>query len=149
MNTESAGTDAGINESGSAKDQLDELSKFANSSGEDFVPAGGGVDAGGQGRASGVDNGAMLAGLLGTVSIVVATRRGDHWKLSDDEAKALGGALDAVVQKYIPDMESSPEFALVAVSLAVIGPRVMADMQMQNAANDEGKDGDKSESKSA
>lgn len=118
---------------GSEKDQLKELSLLA-SDGEDFNPGKEGVggDKVGGGAAVNVDTGAVMGSLMTAVFAVLAARRGDHWMLSEGEAMSLGGAVAAVLDKYVPDMESGPEFALVMVSLTVIGPRAMTDIKVRD-----------------
>ncbi|MAK42706.1 MAG: hypothetical protein CMN80_00935 [Spongiibacter sp.] len=61
---------------------------------------------------------------------VVASRRGDHWKIADDEAQQLGAATDAVLQKYLPDIQTGPEVALVLTAGMVFLPRIMTDQQL-------------------
>lgn len=61
---------------------------------------------------------------------VVATRRGEHWKLSGEEAEQLGVATDRVLAKYLPDMQTGPEVALVLTAGMVFLPRMMLDKQL-------------------
>ncbi|HZF30006.1 MAG TPA: hypothetical protein VE907_12865 [Gammaproteobacteria bacterium] len=69
----------------------------------------------------------MCAMLLGvTFNQVLAPRSGDHWKLADEECTALGTAYGAVLDKYFPNLRTGPEAAAIIVTLAVLGPRVMA-----------------------
>lgn len=146
-----AGADAGINESGSPKDQLNELSLLANDAGGDFDPgkAGVGQDAAGSQRGGG-ESGAILGVLVMSVCSIVAARRGDHWNLKPDEAEQIGMAAGAVLDKYMPNVEAGPEFTLVMVCLTVFGPRAMMEAQLQQSGEGEsGKDGDKPESKPA
>lgn len=61
---------------------------------------------------------------------VVATRRGDHWKIKPDEAQQLGTATDKVLQKYLPNMQTGPEVALCLTAGMVFLPRLMMDQQI-------------------
>ena len=80
------------------------------------------------------------AGLLQGIHVVIATRRGQHWLLSDDEAKHYGGALSnalrhlpvTMAQKYV-------DFTALAVAVCMYeAPRIAIDMgirrQMQQQA---------------
>jgi len=73
--------------------------------------------------------GEQCAALCSGLFDVVAARRGERWKLKPDEAIALGGAVDAVLAKYIPSgLESFGEEAvLITVALAIALPRVKGD----------------------
>ncbi len=74
----------------------------------------------------------LCTALLGvTFNHVIAPRRGAHWQLSDGEAKALGEAYGAVLDKYAPSVPAGPEATAVMTSLVVLGPRFMADAQQQ------------------
>lgn len=53
--------------------------------------------------------------------------RFDGWKLSDDEAKAVGKPLAKVLDKYLPNQAGeSPELSLAIVLLAMTGQRYRA-----------------------
>lgn len=158
METEKAGAAAGDSNAGGQKEQLAELALLpgeegqAGGAGQDFSPGPGGSGGGKSGQGS-AETGAMLGVLVSTVCTVVAARRGDHWILRPEEAESVGQAAGAVLDKYVPNVEAGPEFALVMVCLTVFGPRAMADIQMQgqggNAAEQgkQGKDGHKSADK--
>jgi len=73
---------------------------------------------------------------------VVASRRGDHWKLQSEEAKQLGTATDKVLQKYLPDMQTGPEVALVLTAAMVMLPRIMLDQQLAADKDEVKTDGD-------
>lgn len=68
------------------------------------------------------------AALCANLFAVVASRKGEHWLLKEREAQALGGALDAVLAKYIPAGAEryGPEIALVSVAASIILPRMQA-----------------------
>lgn len=149
QDSENFGLDAGDSNAGSEKDQLRDLSRLANENAGDYVPGGDGIGSGTGGSRDAAD-GALIAGLVSTICTLVATRRGEHWKLTEDEAAMFGAAADPVIRKYAPDMEASPEFTLIAVTLAVFAPRVMTDLKLQEAANDDEADsGDKAKRESA
>ncbi len=69
---------------------------------------------------------------------MVAGRRGEHWKIESDEAKSLGLATDRVLQKYLPDLKTGPEVALVLTAGALILPRWVMDKQAQAEAEAKG-----------
>ena len=61
-----------------------------------------------------------IASLLG---VYAATRAGEKWLLSDDEAKAFGEAADKVAVKYLPMLSGYAEetaLALILISYLVI-----------------------------
>lgn len=92
--------------------------------------------------APGVQTGEMVADLLDiTFNGLIAPRRGDHWKLSADESKALGHAYGAVFDKYLPNLQSGPEFAAVIVTVAVIGPKIAQDRAIAAKASQDTKPG--------
>jgi len=66
------------------------------------------------------------SGLCSMVFDVLAARRGEHWRLAPPEAEQLGGALDQVLAKYLPDnMEKwGPEITLLTVSAMIVLPRM-------------------------
>jgi len=66
------------------------------------------------------------SGLCSMVFDVLASRRGDHWRLQAPEAEQLGGALDQVLAKYLPDnMERwGPEITLITVATMIVLPRM-------------------------
>lgn len=83
-----------------------------------------------------IDSGQMCATCLSVGFGLVASRRGNHWALSDEEAEQFGGALGAVLDKYCPDIEGGPEYALIVAAGMVIAPRFLIDKRLE-AANDE------------
>lgn len=83
-----------------------------------------------------IDSGEMCATCLSVGFGLVASRRGDHWALSDQESEQLGGALGAVLDKYCPDIEGGPEYALIVAAGMVVVPRLLIDKKVK-AANDE------------
>lgn len=68
---------------------------------------------------------------------VVAGRRGAHWKLSSEEAQQLGTATDKVLEKYLPDIQTGPEVALVLTAGMVFLPRLMTDQELAAKAETE------------
>lgn len=81
-----------------------------------------------------------ISEIVSTTSLMifgfVATRRGPHWALSEQEATELGKKLEAVLLKYFPEVETGPEVALIVTVAGVMGPRLIAD-QIQGMNNDE------------
>ncbi len=103
--------------------------------------------AGAEGKPDAMPTGDMVAQLLGvTFNHVIAPRRGDHWKINDAEAKALGDAYGAVIDKYWPDFMNGPEIAAVLTSMAVLGPRMMQDAEQSKAKDKAKKPGASDES---
>lgn len=76
----------------------------------------------------------MIAGLSLMVFGLLADRRGDHWRLSEGEAQEFGGASAAVIAKYFPDAQASPEMRLLLVAGAILGVRVMVDVSKRKQA---------------
>lgn len=97
----------------------------------DYDAAGAVADKPGEpaGEPAGMSSAELCAVLLSVGFGFLASRRGEHWALSPDESEQLGSATGAVLDKYVPDLESGPEWALVGVSMMVILPRVMLDRQ--------------------
>lgn len=95
-----------------------------------------------------VRSGELFGGLVAVLCNVVAVRRGDHWQLSQEESEDVGNALAAVIDKYVPDMEAGPEFALVVTCGAVFGPRLLTDLS-QVQQGEGSADADQRESKPA
>ena len=76
--------------------------------------------------------GEACAALAGTVFELVAMRRGEHWRLNNEESQAFGNALDAVLQKYAPQVGNvGPEASLLLVTAAVLMPRIQKDRAAQ------------------
>jgi len=69
------------------------------------------------------------AGLCLSMFDVLASRKGEAWKLKEDEAAQLGSALDRVLAKYIPAGldKYSDETALLVISLGIVLPRLNAE----------------------
>lgn len=74
----------------------------------------------------------MVTAVLTIIFSMMATRRGDHWALSDAESEMLGGALAAVLDKYMPDMKGGPEATLIVVVLLIVGPRAAVDRNIKS-----------------
>jgi len=72
--------------------------------------------------------GKELAGLFQMVYGTLAIRLGAHWQLTDDEAGQLGGATDAVLEKYGAKNAMGPEFTLIVTAGVVTLPRVVLTM---------------------
>lgn len=79
----------------------------------------------------GMDTGEMCSALFNVIFTLMASRRGDHWMLSDAEGEMLGNALAAVLDKYMPGVKGGPEATLIVVVLLLVGPRAMADRQIK------------------
>lgn len=78
-----------------------------------------------------VDTGQVMTELLHiTFNGLVAPKRGDHWKMSHDESKALGYAYAAVIDKYFPNLDLGVELTAIVVTVTVIGPRLGRDQEL-------------------
>lgn len=133
-----------------AKQQAAEIEALANmAETEDFKPDAADLAAPEASAPPRVDVGVMVGTLVGVGFGILADRRGDHWKLADDEASALGGAIGDVIEAYCPNISAGPLPVLGGVSLMVIGPRLMIDQQLAAKAGEKeqggGADGDKRE----
>lgn len=64
--------------------------------------------------------------ICGTISELIASRKGEKYKLSEDEREQLGNALDPVLEKYMPTdgNDISAELSLALVAVAIIAPRM-------------------------
>lgn len=121
---------------------LSQLAEYAPEKQVGAASEGGGVD----GAASAEE----LAVLYRLSFMFMATRKGAHWMLNEgtpakgdtpatpSEAAALGEATDAVLRKYLPEMKLGPEVGLALISLSVLLPRVMIDMDEKKAAEKSG-----------
>lgn len=83
------------------------------------------------------DVGEMMAGVLVLGFGLMASRRGEHWNLTEPEARELGSAIGAVCDHYFPGMQMGPLPALAVVAGVVIGPRVMQDLKTIEPPKDE------------
>ncbi|MDX8398877.1 MAG: hypothetical protein R8K20_01355 [Gallionellaceae bacterium] len=67
--------------------------------------------------------------ICGALSELIASRKGDKYKLSEDEQAQIGSALDPVLLKYLPSDagDISAELSLALVAFAIIVPRMGGD----------------------
>ena len=72
--------------------------------------------------------GKELASLFQMVFATASMRLGAHWQLGEDEARELGGATDAVLEKYGAKKAMGPEFTLVLTAGVITLPRVVQTM---------------------
>lgn len=61
----------------------------------------------------------------------VATRKGDHWRLSPEEGEQIAETSQQCVDQYMPDFEMSPLWLLAGVTTGIVAPRLLLDMKMQ------------------
>lgn len=122
MSEQETGPDTGDN---TEQNQYENLNAFAGE--PEFIPGQGGEEPQPEQPTLG---GEELAFIFEIGFGVVAGRRGAHWKLSSEEAQQLGAATDAVLQKYLPDIQTGPEVALVLTAGMVFLPRIMTDQQL-------------------
>lgn len=75
-----------------------------------------------------------LAGMFGVLGKIVASRRGRHWELTDEECSALGGAWTAALAPYLSKMGAAvPWAAAAAVTYAMAVPRLKVDQELAAA----------------
>lgn len=129
-----------------AENQMHEINALLKD--EDFNPEPQSANGNSADSGQSVDAGPMLGTLIGTVCAVVASRKGEHWLLKEAESEAVGDALAAVMDKYMPDMDAGPEMALVVTVGMVFGPRLLADLSQAETDKDAGNDVDQSKAKS-
>lgn len=101
------------------------------------------------GEPAGMSSAELCAVMLSVGFGFLAARRGDHWALSPDESEQLGAATGAVLDKYVPDLEAGPEWALIGVSMMVVLPRIMMDRQALEKQREGASDGGASTSGAA
>ena len=57
-----------------------------------------------------------------------AKKKGEHWSISQDDARRLGVSIAQVVHRYMPDFENvGPVGNLAIVGVSLVGPRLMLD----------------------
>lgn len=69
----------------------------------------------------------ILAPLLKITFGIIASKKGGHWALGDQEAVELGNAYGDVMDKYFPEVAVGCELTAVMCTLVVVGPRVAED----------------------
>lgn len=84
----------------------------------------------------------MLVGVFVLLFDAVAARRGAHWKLQQAEAVELGNSSAALISKYFPNAQASPEMRLLMVAGAVVGIRYAADVAIAKRKEQEAAAGD-------
>jgi len=75
----------------------------------------------------------QLALVFETTLDLVADRRGEHWKLDDEESQKLGVAWTPVANEYLPYVfreHTQIGIALIATT-SIIGPRLMEDKRLR------------------
>lgn len=62
----------------------------------------------------------------------VATRRGEHWRLSGEESSEFSIAVCRVIVKYLPDIVAKykVEAFLVLTTASIVGPRIRKDIDL-------------------
>lgn len=125
--------------------QKNDLEAMANDFVPDSEPIGGELGV----EPVGIDSAKMCATCFTVVFGILAGRRGNHWALTAEESEQLGAATGAVLDKYCPDIEGGPEYALVVAAGMVVLPRVMMDKKLAADNDDGGKDGSQTASQFA
>jgi len=85
-----------------------------------------------------IDSGEFMAMCFNLVFSAVATRRGDHWKLSEEELTGISGAAGDVMDKYFPDLDLGPEAMFLGASLVIFGPRMIKDKENEQKGAGDG-----------
>lgn len=79
---------------------------------------------------------AALAMTFKIASEVAAKKRGDHWKLDDKEAAALGEVWTAALAPYLPKIGAAVPWATALVVTGVmVMPRIERDRELANEPN--------------
>lgn len=78
-----------------------------------------------------------VADLLKTSFNLLSVRLGDFWKLTDEEAQALGKAAEPVLEKYLGKFMLGPEAALIVTAVVIVGPRIMQTFALRAKARKE------------
>ncbi len=88
----------------------------------------------------------MVGLVVAGVFEVLSSRLGDHWRLDPKEVKAIAEPASMVIDKYLPDFESGPEFALLAAVGMVVVPRVLVQKQISQEQPEGAEHGDQPKS---
>lgn len=72
--------------------------------------------------------------IISSTFSMVATRRGEHWELSDSEADKMADAYARLGQKYLPYLlaEHSVEITAIIVTGTIVLPRLKTDKQLSD-----------------
>jgi len=106
---------------------------------EEYSPPTGGESEGGS---TGVTppslNAEDLQPIIDSSFDAVADRRGEHWKLSDDESERMADAYAALGQKYVPYMlaEHTVELTAVVVTGTIVLPRLQTDKDQSDSEDE-------------
>jgi len=79
----------------------------------------------------------IVAQLLGVTFGLIATKAGEHWALSEDEANVAGEAYGAVIDKYFPDAGQymGVEVTALLITGGLIMPRLIMSKQKKIEAS--------------
>lgn len=80
-----------------------------------------------------VSTGELCTGCFQLAFSVMASRKGEHWALKQEEAEALGNSFGAVLDKYWPGLDLGPEVALLGAAAMVMMPRIAEDKKQEAA----------------
>ena len=93
-----------------------------------YIPRGEpGPDPGAPGAGVGLNSAEACKTFLLLSFELIASRKGAHWKMNEEEATEAGKAYGALLDKYYPDIELGPEAAAVTVTAMIFLPRIAAD----------------------
>ncbi len=62
---------------------------------------------------------------------LVASFRGDHWKVTDEAATEAGAEFGAAIDYYFPDVQAAPWVGAGIAGASLLVPRVMIDNQIR------------------
>lgn len=79
-----------------------------------------------EGRREEMDFEPFITGVFSFVFDVAAERAGEHWRLTDREAKEIGSKGAAAVEDIAGKIHVTPAWALAGTAALVMAPRIMA-----------------------
>ena len=72
--------------------------------------------------------GAMTTGMIFSF---VASRKGEHWRLTPDEGEQIADVSQQCMDEYMPDFEMSPVWLLAGITTGIVAPRLLLDIKVQ------------------
>jgi len=80
--------------------------------------------------------GEVIAMTAGMIFSFVASRKGEHWRLTPDEGEQIAETSQQCVDEYMPEFEMSPLWLLAGVTTGIVAPRLLLDMKVQADENE-------------
>lgn len=84
-----------------------------------------------QSEASGLPIGEVVAMTTGMIFSFVASRKGEHWRLTPDEGEQIADVSQQCMDEYMPDFEMSPVWLLAGITTGIVAPRLLLDIKVQ------------------